>query len=227
VDNVLYWVRHGETESNLRREYATWRIDLPLTAKGRLQAAQTGDFFRDKGVAEIYCSPLKRARETAEIIGATLGLPVTAMEQFRESSAGDLEGLPINEMNRAPFARVRRAWDEGYWTAKVPGGECYQEMWQRMDDGIRHVLDGKDGKKVMVVSHMVLLTHVIKSLCPEVDIGAVRRQESFNCSVTEMTMAHDGARWIGRLERWVDVSHLSGEAADLVSFATASGKRET
>jgi broad specificity phosphatase PhoE len=226
MGNILYWVRHGESESNLKREYATWRIDLPLTVKGRLQAAQSGDHFQHKGIAEIYCSPLKRARETAEIIGTTLGLPITVMEQFREASAGDLEGLLINEMNRAPFARVRRAWDEGYWTTRISGGESYQEMWHRVDNGIRCILDGKDGKKVIIVAHMVLLTHVIKSLCPNVDMSAIRRQESFNCSVTEMAMTYDGARWNGHLERWVDVSHLSGEAADLISFTTASGKRE-
>ncbi len=227
MTNTIYWVRHGESESNLRREFATWRIDLSLTDKGRLQAAQTGDYLQDMQIDEIFCSPLRRAKETAAIIGRALSQPVTEMSQFREVSVGELEGLPINGENRQVFLAVRRAWQDGDLTASVPGGESYQEIWARTYDGIFRILRGKRGLRIIVVAHMALLSHTIADLCPSVDVEALRQQESFNCSITEMTMRCADGRWRGDLVRWVDVSHLSGAAAELISFSTSSGRRES
>ncbi len=81
--NTIYLIRHGENKANLTREFSCKKVDYPLTPKGIIQAQQTAEYFRDKHIDEIYASPLKRARETAEIIAEALGLKVVVMEQFR------------------------------------------------------------------------------------------------------------------------------------------------
>ena len=74
----VYLVRHGENPANLLKQFSHRLVDYSLTPKGIAQAEQTAAFFLDKRIDAIYSSPLKRARKTAEIIGAALGLPVTA-----------------------------------------------------------------------------------------------------------------------------------------------------
>src|SRR5438046_2904114 len=92
--NTLYLIRHGENPANLTKEFSYKLVDYSLTTKGRVQAEQTALFFRDKHIDEIYSSPLRRAKETADIISEELHVPVTVMEQFREINIGDLEGKP-------------------------------------------------------------------------------------------------------------------------------------
>jgi broad specificity phosphatase PhoE len=56
----LYWVRHGESIVNLTKEFSHRLVDKPLTPKGTLQAQQTADYFIDKKIDAIYCSPLNK-----------------------------------------------------------------------------------------------------------------------------------------------------------------------
>src|SRR5689334_15064805 len=90
--NSLYLVRHGENWANITREFSHKKVDYSLTPKGILQAQQTAELFKSKQIDEIYASPLKRARETAEIIAQALGLDVVVVEHFREVNVGALEG---------------------------------------------------------------------------------------------------------------------------------------
>src|SRR4051812_45611032 len=95
----LYLVRHGENLANLTKEFSYKLVVHSLTDKGVLQAGQTALYFMGKQIDAIYSSPLKRAAETAQIIAAELGLPITTMENFREVNVGDLERYPPTEEN--------------------------------------------------------------------------------------------------------------------------------
>src|SRR5512145_1505714 len=108
--NHVYWVRHGENLANITKEFSSRHVDYSLTPKGVLQAQQTGAYFKDKSIDALYSSPLKRAAETAAIIGAAIGLPVTVIEGFREIDVGELEREPPTAENWAFHDRVFRAW---------------------------------------------------------------------------------------------------------------------
>jgi probable phosphoglycerate mutase len=81
-------------ESNITKEFSFKAVDRPLTEKGRLQAEQTAERFADVPIDEIYCSPLKRAAETADAIGRRLGIAPIPIEEFREVNVGSLELTP-------------------------------------------------------------------------------------------------------------------------------------
>lgn len=71
--------------------------DTPLTEKGREQARATGQSLKAENITQIISSPFLRARQTAEIIAAELGLPLSViktMQDLRERRMGDLEGKP-------------------------------------------------------------------------------------------------------------------------------------
>jgi broad specificity phosphatase PhoE len=67
--------RHGETEWN-REERYQGHADPPLNATGRAQAEELANSLVEEQVEAIYSSDLRRAAETAEIVGARLGLTV-------------------------------------------------------------------------------------------------------------------------------------------------------
>ena len=73
---VLWLVRHGETDWN-RMGWVQGHLDSPrLTRRGRAQARRVASLLVTKDVGAVYSSDLRRARSTADIIGRTLGLPV-------------------------------------------------------------------------------------------------------------------------------------------------------
>ena len=215
--NKLYLVRHGENPANITKEISCRHVDYPLTSKGRLQATQTAAYFRDKKIDEIYASSLIRARQTAQIIARPLGLDVALMENFRELDVGELEtNEDLEESWRIHF-EVIREWMGGNMTAHFPGGENYYMARDRMRAGVKNILDGKDGRNIIIVGHGGIFTTTAVDLCPDIDIEMLKAVETHNCAISEMDMRRIDGRWIGRLVRWADFSHLHGEAAEVVS----------
>jgi len=214
--NILYYVRHGESESNLQGLIATRRLNEPLTERGRLQAEQTGTRFLGRAIDAIFSSSLWRAVETAQIIGAKLGLQPVAMDEFCEFDMGVLEGQPLGPDTRDAFRRLTAAWDEGIHSTGFEGGEDYNSVWRRMRSGIAQVLAGRENSQVMIVGHGGLFSTTIGSLAPSADVKQLRQREYLNCSVSELEMELRDGEWVATVKNWADFSHLSGEAGSLV-----------
>jgi probable phosphoglycerate mutase len=138
---VLYYVRHGLTDWN-REGRLQGRHDVPLNKAGRVQAGLCGDILRDllacagRAPAELgyVSSPLVRARETMEIIRASLDLDCSdylVEARLAEIGFGDWEGLTYGDvLLRDPNVVDRREGSK--WLFRPPGGETYEEVAQRV-----------------------------------------------------------------------------------------------
>jgi broad specificity phosphatase PhoE len=91
----FYFLRHGETESNVRGIVAG-STDMLLTELGHAQARAAAIKLEHRGVTEIYSSTLRRARDTADYFAHALGVPLTIIPELEERRWGDLEGKPRN-----------------------------------------------------------------------------------------------------------------------------------
>lgn len=138
---VLYYVRHGETDFN-RQGRLQGRRDTALNAHGRRQAAECGILLggllaRDHRQAQDFkyiSSPLKRARETMEILRARLGLEAHDYEvdaRLIEIAYGEWEGLTLQEIETRN-ASVLSARERDKWDFAPPGGESYRELADRI-----------------------------------------------------------------------------------------------
>ncbi|MFH2113770.1 MAG: histidine phosphatase family protein, partial [Spirochaetota bacterium] len=79
-DNMTFYImRHGESVANAGRRMQG-RQDFRLNASGRQQAAAAGQWFLDKKVSRVLCSPLARASETAAIVSSVAGFPTPETE---------------------------------------------------------------------------------------------------------------------------------------------------
>jgi broad specificity phosphatase PhoE len=132
---TLLLVRHGETDWN-----ASGRLqghtDRPLNDYGRRQARELADRLAEDGIAAIYASDLSRAKETAEIVGARLGLPVVIDADLRERDWGSWEGLTPSERDAVAFE-----------------GEQPGEHRERLMRAVRRIAERHPEQRVVVVTH--------------------------------------------------------------------------
>jgi broad specificity phosphatase PhoE len=140
---ILYYVRHGETDSNAEQRLQG-RLDTLLNGRGRLQAKDSGELLRDlfardnrnAGDFTYVSSPLRRTRETMETLRPTLGLPPQPYQtddRLLEISYGAWEGLTLPEIEaRMPEMLVERERDK--WDFAPPGGESYRELTARISE---------------------------------------------------------------------------------------------
>ena len=143
---VLYYVRHGETDFNSQGRLQG-RRDTVLNTHGRRQAAECGVllgdlFVRDHRRAQDFkyvSSPLKRVRETMEIVRAMLGLEAHNYEvdaRLIEIAYGEWEGLTLHEIETRN-ASVLSARERDKWDFAPPGGESYRELADRIGNWYR------------------------------------------------------------------------------------------
>jgi probable phosphoglycerate mutase len=114
-------VRHGQSTWN-REHRIQGQLDPPLSAEGRRQAELVGRRLVGRRIEGFYASDLKRAWETAQAIGAAIGLAPEPAPGLREIFLGEWEGLRTDELaERFPDAWAR--WNEEPDWDLVPGGE--------------------------------------------------------------------------------------------------------
>lgn len=214
--NTVYLVRHGENLANIEHVLSHRLVDYPLTSRGELQARQTAQFFAGQPVQEIYTSPLKRARQTAEIIAEPLGLAVTVVEDFREVNVGELEKTS-SPADWELHNEIIRGWIKGDHERRFPGGEDYHELLGRMRSGLKQVAGIKDERHILVVGHGGMFTFTMKDLCPSVAPVELLQNPMVNCAVSTLEVPGEGEGPM-RLVKWADHGHLSDEAVEAAPF---------
>ena len=121
MKKVLY-VRHGQSETNLRGVFAGGNDDTRLTDLGREQAKNAGKELKGIKIDRIICSPLSRTYETAQIIAKELGLSVNKIqkdERLKEYDVGTGNGTPIEGMTAAKMMRFQGAENPQLFAARV------------------------------------------------------------------------------------------------------------
>jgi probable phosphoglycerate mutase len=144
-------LRHGEAEGNAELRYLG-TTDAPLTARGREQARQLSQAVAAFRLAAIYTSPCRRARETAELVGASTKLPVVVQSRLREEDYGAWENRTRAEV-LAHYPEALAAWEAGD-VITPPGGESLAEVQARTVACADTLAVAHAGESVALVSHV-------------------------------------------------------------------------
>ena len=144
-------MRHGETQRN-REGRVLGRGNQKLTDLGKKQATAAAQALTREDITVLYSSPLKRAAETAETIGAKLGLPVQVAEELAEIDAGELDGLTSEEM-RSRYPDFMALWDRDPGSAMMPGGESLAQVQERVWGVVQSLLREYPEGNIAAVSH--------------------------------------------------------------------------
>lgn len=139
---TLYVVRHGEAVWNTENRICG-RTDSPLTEKGRAQAAALAP--KMPKVDRVLCSPLSRARETAEILTRGTGLEIKVEPRLIEQDFGSFEG-----MGRGTPAFLTAKKEPA---CRFPGGESSFETAARVYSLLNELKAEGSGETVLLVCH--------------------------------------------------------------------------
>lgn len=125
--------RHGETRDNLPPHRFQGWTDTPLNVTGRRQAYELAGRLaaREDPIASLWASDLSRARETAEIAGAAIGLRPVLDWRLREGFRGRWEGFLMEEIE-ATEPDLYAAWMRDDPSFRFPGGESLLEHQTRV-----------------------------------------------------------------------------------------------
>jgi probable phosphoglycerate mutase len=201
VTTMTHLLRHGQTEHTPERRYSG-RNELPLSLTGRAEAEAAAARSAELGIEVIVASPLRRARETAEIVAATLGLPVEFDEDLVELDFGDLEGLSFEEARtKHPLAARRFGADV---TVAAPGGESVMDVSTRVARARRRLLARHEGRSVLVVSHVTPIKLLLAAAL-DVDEDVVHRVFLEAASLCTVTWSSDGRASVRLVN---DTAHL-------------------
>ena len=153
---TLVLVRHGVTEHTAAKRFSggLGGDNPPLSEEGLAQARAAAQWLAALGdkVDCVLASPVRRTRETAEVVAAALELPVSEEPGFAEMEFGSWDGLTFLEVAERDQAGLD-AW-LGSLEVPPPGGESFRQVEERVLAGLDRVLAEHAGRTVVVVSHV-------------------------------------------------------------------------
>lgn len=159
-------VRHGETDSNKAKKLMGCRIDEPLNTEGVRQAHELAEKIKENSFDVIFTSPLKRAKQTAEIIADKVKAPVVERKEIVERDFGSLSGKSWDEMMdeiKSGNDNLKELDFEQKYDYRPYGGECSDGVERRLFKFVRDLKENYSDKKVLVVAHggIVKLAHLL------------------------------------------------------------------
>ncbi len=146
MDKRIVLARHGQTIFN-RDGFIMGLSDSLLTPEGLNTAKQVARLIEEQKIRTVFCSPLGRARTSAEIYTEGMGLPVHIREAMAELCCGEWEGKPRSEVGDG-VQLIRKTWLD-----RPPGGESYSDGETRVAPFIQEITSEDIQYPILVVGH--------------------------------------------------------------------------
>jgi len=196
--------RHGHVEG-IHPWRFRGRMELPLTALGREQAALTGARIASEWQpVAIYTSPMGRCRETGEAIAKASKLAsVAVLEDLNDFDYGEWQWR-TNEEVRAAYPALHALWLSEPHLARPPKGEALQDLVSRTANALRYVLEQHATETVVLVGHDSVNRALMLQLLDQ-PLSAYWRLIHSPCGVTEIDIVAGDIE----VRRVNETSHLS------------------
>ncbi|MCU1416681.1 MAG: putative phosphoglycerate mutase [Schumannella sp.] len=227
---TIWLARHGESAGNVASAVAEREgdevlaldlrdADTPLTDVGRTQAEALGDWLAESAhPARVWCSPYRRARDTAEIACARARIEgrIRFDERLRDRELGVLDLLSSRGvLARHPEEAARRVRLGKFWY-RPPGGESWADVALRLRSVLQEIT--RDDEPTLIVAHDVVVSLVVYVLCgmSENEILTLARERRVgNASVT--TLVREGDRW--SIEGFAETDHIRQSEAPITTHS--------
>jgi probable phosphoglycerate mutase len=202
---TLVLLRHGATVHSVDLRFSGAGGDAPaLSEERRRQAELVATVLASSGRLDaVVCSPLRRTRETAEVVGERVGLPVREDDGWRECSFGEWDGLTM--------AEVRERWPDELdaWLSSTsvapPGGESFDDVERRVRVARDRTIARHPRQRVLVVTHVTPIKQLVR-LALGSGPDTLWRLDSSTGSLTTTRWWSDGA---GSLASFNETAHLN------------------
>ena len=185
----VWVIRHGESEANRNGLLTGW-LDVPLTEKGREEAALVNQLLSGVRFDKIYSSDLLRAKSTAEI--ALPGCAYETLPALCEINVGTIAGQPLAVVRGED---IRPLTKEGY---SAFGGESRAEFRDRVEAFMKTV-EGEGFENVAVFAHAGVIRNFL-----DIALGIVHDRSKICCNnCTVAIFEYRNSAW--RLYSWINV----------------------
>lgn len=226
----LLLVRHGESLGNVAANAADQVMapmvdigfrdaDVELSQTGSDQARALGlglaSLPRERRPDAVWCSPYRRAVDTARLAlqSAGLGLEVQLDERLRDRDLGVLDLLTRTGIDqRMPAEAARRQW-LGKFYYRPPGGESWTDLALRVRFFLNDLDRLEPGRRVLVVCHdvvVLMFRYICEQMTEQEVLATGQASPILNTAVTTLTRDQSSQRWV--LGTSNDVSHLDLDA---------------
>jgi len=159
VQARVYLARHGQTAYNLQRRFQG-HLPVALDDTGRAQAVELAERAAAHGFAALWCSPLLRARETADVVARQIGLQPKEDARLMETDAGEWTDRLFADVHaEAPAAFA--AFAAGDPSFAFPGGESFSHQEERVAAALADVEAG--ALPALVVCHGMVIRAALSS----------------------------------------------------------------
>jgi broad specificity phosphatase PhoE len=157
MKTTLFLLRHAATPANLLHlaKLQGRRHDPPLAPLGVRQAEITRDFLAVRPIDACYCSPMRRAQDTAALIVKPRGLKAQSIDDLTECDVGRWEGLDWDTI-RCRDPEGYREFHANPVKFGYPGGESFGDVYERAAPVIDRLVEEHLGGTVLVVTHHVV-----------------------------------------------------------------------
>lgn len=177
----IYLLRHGQSEWNLLGK-VQGQSDIELNDKGIEQAQKAAKVFLDKEIDAIYSSDLKRAYQTAEIVGDKLNLKVNTLCGIREMNFGTWEGLPIETIEKDHIDHYK-LWRTEPHEITFVDGENLKIVQARALADVKKIMSETSNKNILLVSHGTAIKALILGLL-DIDISKYNKMAMGNTGIS-------------------------------------------
>lgn len=146
---IIHLLRHGE--HSLQGQMLVGRMPgVGISQRGRADVTAVAERLVGDNIAAVYASPLQRTRESAEIVGARLGLPVALRDDLLELDFGEWTGSTFDAIRSDPRWQM---WAAHRSLAMIPGGETMRHVQRRIVETMMELAELHPHGAVVAVSH--------------------------------------------------------------------------
>ncbi len=208
---LLWLIRHGESTANVARrraeseklltiDFAEREPDVTLSEAGAAQSIALGKWFKfqNEKPTAIYCSPYKRASETARIIAENAQFKTIKTfydERLRERELGIFDRLTkLGAMEKYPEECAKRE-ELGKFYYRPLGGESWTDVALRVRSFWRDLREISADEKVLIVTHEVVIRvfrYILENFSEEEILAIDRTCDVENCAITSYHFDADG-----------------------------------
>jgi len=170
----LIFIRHPETEANAQR-LVYGRTESEYTPRGIESIAWVLDQLSDRGIDRIYASPLKRAALLAGEIAKSNSPPIDVVfdDRLMEMDFGKFENRTIEEIKEL-FGEDLLRFRKDYVDFRVPKGESFSEVQDRVIEFIGELKAKKDNETIVIVAHSLVIRAALSFLM-NIPLREIRR----------------------------------------------------
>lgn len=174
----IYYVRHGETDWNLAKKMQGGETEKPLNETGNRQANETRKKLEEIKYDILICSPMNRAKQTAEIINKDRNVPIIFDERIRERKLGKFEGYDATE------ELENKIWDYNL-NYEIPNGENLHDFEKRILEFLEEIKQKYFDKTVLIVAHGGVAKIIKAHLYGMLESKNISEIEMKNCEIIE------------------------------------------